>query len=131
MKVIVTYENQTFLLAVMLFLTYYYCRFTEMNFKVGSMKYRKVLSATMVDLQEKILNSRQKSSEKAGGHDPSDSLPRFGWSCIYICHKKLASVLKLYFFHDALEGDLEMFCEIRELPRKWIEVVNKRMFITA
>ena len=131
MKVIVTYENQTFLLAVMLFLIYHYCRFTEMNFKVGSMKYRKVLSATMVDLQEKILNSRQKSSEKAGCHDPSDSLLRFGWSCIFIYHKKLASVLKLSFFHDALEGDLAMFCEIRELPRKWIEVVNKRMFITA
>ena len=36
----------------------------------GTMEYRKVLSVTMVDPQERFLNSRQKSSKRSGGPCP-------------------------------------------------------------
>ena len=82
------------------------------------MEYRKVLSATMIGLQEKMLNSRQKNTEKkVGGHSPSNPLPRFRRPCI-IYHMKIAFVLKLNFFQDVSEVDLETFCEAMELTRK-------------
>ena len=83
MRVVVTSENQMLLLTVMSVICHCY-RATELDFKVGAIEYRKVLSTTMVDLQEKKMKSRQY-------HDPS--VPWFHRPCIY--HMKLASVLKL------------------------------------
>ena len=74
--------------------------------KCGAMEYRKVfIGGTMADLQEKNLNSRQKSSEKIQGSWPlSGCIKSWSWN-----------VLWSY--------------EAMELPRKWIEFVNERIYI--
>ena len=66
MRVVVIYETQMLLLTVMFFQICHYCRAAEMDFKVGSHGISKGAD-TMVDLGEKILNSRQKSSAKNRG----------------------------------------------------------------
>ena len=49
---------------------------------------------------------------------PPTPSPSFPGPVLYIYHMKLVSVLKLiFFFQDALEVDLETFCEAMELPR--------------
>ena len=84
------------------------------------MEYQKVLSATMIDLQVKVLNSKQKSTEKkVGGHGPSNTLAQFPWPCIIYISYEISFCFKVnFFFQDALEVDLETFCEAMELPRK-------------
>ena len=69
MRVVVIYETQMLLLTVMFFQICHYCRAAEMDFKVGSHGISKGAD-TMVDLEEKILNSRQKSSAKNRGSWP-------------------------------------------------------------
>ena len=56
-----------------------------MDFKWGTMEYRKVLLATMPDLQEKKLNSRQKSTERKWGiMAPPTPDPSFEGPVLYI-----------------------------------------------
>ena len=91
MRVVVIYETQMLLLTVMFFQICHYCRAAEMDFKVGSHGISKGAD-TMVDLEEKILNSRQKSSAKNRGSWPLWPLSRFCWPCIVIYHMKSLSV---------------------------------------
>ena len=56
-----------------------------MDFRVGDHGITKVLSATMIDLQEKMLNSRQKSTEKKWGlMVPPTPSPGFADPVLYI-----------------------------------------------
>ena len=56
-----------------------------MDFKWGTMEYRKVLLATMIDLQEKKLNSRQKSTERKWGiMAPPTPDPSFEGRVLYV-----------------------------------------------
>ena len=108
--------------------------------KCGAMEYRKVfIGGTMADLQEKIWILDKKALKKFKGRGPSDrpSSPLFPLPPILLalhCYVsyEISFCFKVIIFSGCIKSwswNVLWSYEAMELPRKWIEFVNERIYI--